>query len=384
MKNSLIVSVVAVLLILSSSCLFSQEQEETIDWDKMDRHLFRQFKEEGRGSDAEIFQLLGRIHFDEERWDRAALYFKKAVELDPELEFSWYLLGFLHMDTEEGDYYLTRAAEARPGFSTPYYWLGYNHCANGRYEQAIPILEKYLELAAKEPEEEEGRIGFAECLLKELLAGEEGKCIRMIRKPGPDGDENPPSETETVPAAQDPGQEMLTGTRVIHFTPGLPLPDDLEVREGDCWRTSVAAPRKDAWRCMVGNEIFDPCFSVGDSGYVAYYSSPRAAAPDFLIRPVKPLPEPELSAGDGKVAWVIELADGTVTGLLTGATAVIDGKRLNYDVSPTQEEDVVILGDLHPGKVWTAEKATLGPGVGDDSEFSVIKSEMVPIRTIWR
>ena len=37
---------------------------------------------------------------------------------------------------------------------------------------------------------------------------------------------------------------------------------------GECWTTSVASPRTDAFRCMAGNAISDPCFVV-DAGSVA-------------------------------------------------------------------------------------------------------------------
>jgi hypothetical protein len=32
---------------------------------------------------------------------------------------------------------------------------------------------------------------------------------------------------------------------------------------GSCWTGSMANPRPDAWRCMLGNQLFDPCFSQG-------------------------------------------------------------------------------------------------------------------------
>ena len=34
---------------------------------------------------------------------------------------------------------------------------------------------------------------------------------------------------------------------------------------GHCWTGSLASPRRDAWRCLSGNFIYDPCFQL-DSG----------------------------------------------------------------------------------------------------------------------
>jgi hypothetical protein len=37
---------------------------------------------------------------------------------------------------------------------------------------------------------------------------------------------------------------------------------------GYCWEGSLAAERSDAWRCFIGNEIVDPCYS-GPQRWVA-------------------------------------------------------------------------------------------------------------------
>ena len=179
----------------------------------------------------------------------------------------------------------------------------------------------------------------------------------------------------------------ITETKVIHYVPPVPLPKDIEIRLGDCWRTSLMAPRKDAWRCMVGDEIFDPCFSIEGGKYVVYQNDPPSGTPDFLIKLTEPLPKPELSPGKKNLAWMIELADGTIASLMGGATALVDGKRINYTISIQDDGgNISIIGDLKPGKVWMAEKVTLGgkkPGPNDDGWF-VIKSEIVPLRTVWQ
>ena len=178
----------------------------------------------------------------------------------------------------------------------------------------------------------------------------------------------------------------VTETKVIHYNPPMPLAKDMKVRLRSCWRTSIKAPRKNAWRCMVGNEIFDPCFSIEDGEYVIYPAYLAIDNQDLLIKLTKPLPEPEVSSNKTNFGWLIELADGTVSGFMTGATALVDGKRVTYDLSDHDSEYVVILGKLRPGKVWTAEKATLGQkdaGPNDDGWF-IIKSEIVPIRTVWQ
>ena len=71
-------------------------------------------------------------------------------------------------------------------------------------------------------------------------------------------------------------------TKIIAFAP----PDILTktVQSGSCWENSVAYPfRQDAWRCMIENNIIDPCFSTKQSGYVFCQTSPLKEE-SFLIK----------------------------------------------------------------------------------------------------
>src|SRR4051794_37844520 len=36
-----------------------------------------------------------------------------------------------------------------------------------------------------------------------------------------------------------------------------------KTRRGECFTGSLATVRRDAWRCIVGNGLIDPCFSSG-------------------------------------------------------------------------------------------------------------------------
>jgi len=154
---------------------------EQVDWDKIDARLFLTIKQEGGKSDAEIYQAMGIAHQKQENWDRAEKYFKKAVNLDPKLQWSWYNLALLNTDTEEGYNYNKKATEASPKFSIPYYWMAYYRCRNREDKKAIPLFEKYLELAVGD-KQEEGRIKVAKEVLADLKAGKEGQSLSMMRR----------------------------------------------------------------------------------------------------------------------------------------------------------------------------------------------------------
>lgn len=84
----------------------------------------------------------------------------------------------IYINEEQGNEYFRKIIEAKPDFAPPYYWIAYNHCRYYRDIEAIPAWKKYLEVAkAGNDPNEQSRINVAKKVLKELLAGEEGKNI---------------------------------------------------------------------------------------------------------------------------------------------------------------------------------------------------------------
>jgi hypothetical protein len=180
-----------------------------------------------------------------------------------------------------------------------------------------------------------------------------------------------------VPSAAAPTTAAITATQVITYTPGPPTG---EPREGSCWTNSLAVWREDAWRCAVGNGIYDPCFSQDDS--VICGANPTTTTVSFLLTLTEPLPVPEAPQDTANHAWLVELADGTVCEYATGATGGVGGERFNYLCpSPNPGQYVVILGDLQPGVVWMAKQAVVTGGMPN---LTILESATVPVRTLWR
>ena len=168
-----------------------------------------------------------------------------------------------------------------------------------------------------------------------------------------------------------------TATQVITYMPGPPTG---EPQAGSCWTNSLAVWREDAWRCMVGNDIYDPCFAEDDG--VICGANPVTSTISFALTLTEPLPAPEVSSDTANHAWLVELADGTVCEFATGATGGVGDERINYFCPSTDpSEQVVILGDLQPGVVTMAHRAVL---TGSMPDLTVLESKEVPIRTIWK
>lgn len=132
---------------------------------------------------------------------------------------------------------------------------------------------------------------------------------------------------------------------------------------GQCFATSVASSaRPDAWRCMVGNAIHDPCFQnvMGDPNSLACPDSPWTANVTLLTL-TSPLPteqRKEIPLKDA-LPWALELANGQRCTLFTGATAPIAGMRINYGCPG----GFIVVGDIDRSQpLWRAfsqgEKAT--------------------------
>ncbi|MFN7181713.1 MAG: tetratricopeptide repeat protein [Planctomycetota bacterium] len=177
MKNLIIL-----WLLLAIQCLplYAQEKNLSANWSKQDSKLFEELKKEHKLDDAQTYQLMGLAFLHQDFWEKASLCLEKAVKLNPKLYISWYYLGLIHINTEEGFNYFKKATEANPDFSPPYYWMAYYKCRARQDKEAITLFQKYLEVAKKD-ESETGRIKVAEEVLQDLLTGREGEQLKIMR-----------------------------------------------------------------------------------------------------------------------------------------------------------------------------------------------------------
>jgi hypothetical protein len=179
--------------------------------------------------------------------------------------------------------------------------------------------------------------------------------------------------------------KKITKTKIIKFVPPIPS----EKREGSCWTNSTIIQRSDAWRCMIGNEIFDPCYTARDKTTVVCGSKPDIEKPTgFVLRLTEPLPTPYVSKGTSSSASMIELEDGTICDAISGASGATDGvrtERISYSCRMSSK-NTVIYGDIIPGKIWIAEKGILvEQKTYDDLPPMLVKDlRKVKIRTAWQ
>lgn len=98
---------------------------------------------------------------------------------------------------------------------------------------------------------------------------------------------------------------------------------------GHCWTSSLASHAANAYRCIDGNAIHDPCFAASPRAHTVYcFLDPWHAVTALRLR--RKLPAREASGGGPPLPWAIVTADGRRCVFLTGATAPMGGRRVDY------------------------------------------------------
>jgi len=136
-----------------------------------------------------------------------------------------------------------------------------------------------------------------------------------------------------------------TRTQATIFRPftasGNPSTRVRKTVRGYCWTGSSASGRSDAWRCMTGNEIIDPCFSSANARGIALCSAGGPWSSSLIeIKLTKKLPGKYANRGKPSTAglpWALESTSGWKCELDTGATTVIHDVRLNYFCTGTKD-----------------------------------------------
>ncbi len=135
-------------------------------------------------------------------------------------------------------------------------------------------------------------------------------------------------------AAWSSGAQTVTHTTATVYQAfsyhGVIVPH-VRVESGYCWENSNVTARRDAWRCFVGNFIYDPCFSSTFAYGVVVCPTPWTDT-GIEIRLTKPLPKAFSHAAPSLklIPWALQTASGADCILSSGASNIVHGQRLNY------------------------------------------------------
>ncbi|SRR5579871_4775229 len=175
-------------------------------------------------------------------------------------------------------------------------------------------------------------------------------------------------------------------TEVTVFRPAVP---GGESRTGSCWTDSIAVARRGAWRCTVGNEIYDPCFSSPDlRGAVICNANPARGTAGFVLKLTRPLPQPSGQSPTHPRPWLVKLADGTDCEIQTGTIAFVAGLAVPYgcsDSKPCGDNGCPYMTGLTAnfkhGQPWSADKVAFSSSSGG---LKLIGREPVAVTQVWK
>jgi hypothetical protein len=178
-------------------------------------------------------------------------------------------------------------------------------------------------------------------------------------------------------------------TQIITYTPNVPASSTPTVK-GSCFANSVAAPyRSDAWRCMAGNAISDPCFGIAGTSNVLCGADPASAntSSSFVMEATNQLPAWQAPSGTipSYWAWLVELDDGTVCSPFTGTRPfTATGQVAMYSCNGQAAGEDMIFGDLNNATgTWTAEVGSLSTSTKIFPPV-IVASATVPVFAVWQ
>ncbi|MGH9129838.1 MAG: hypothetical protein ACRDY2_12995 [Acidimicrobiales bacterium] len=100
---------------------------------------------------------------------------------------------------------------------------------------------------------------------------------------------------------------------------------------GSCFTGSIAVDSPDAWRCLIGNYLYDPCFASPSpaSTTLACVASPWSLVTLLKLDHALPLTYAN-KAGGPSYPWAFTLANGQRCVVGTGANGTVAGVTLDY------------------------------------------------------
>ena len=173
---------------------------------------------------------------------------------------------------------------------------------------------------------------------------------------------------------------IVSQTSVIRFVPQTPSGD---VREGSCSTVSIAAfTRRDAYRCSVNNQIYDPCFRLPPIGdQLVCDADPALKTKGFLLKLTKPVLPPPSQVPRSRLPWEFRLADNSICEAMTGTLPAVNGEPARWSCAihiRDQVRPAGVVTRLTQGKIWMADKFPQS-AVGTQGATP----EKVPVKVVW-
>jgi hypothetical protein len=140
---------------------------------------------------------------------------------------------------------------------------------------------------------------------------------------------------------------------------------------------------------MIGNEIYDPCFSkLNLSDAVICGATPASGSSGFIVKLTKPLPKPPSHQPAHQRPWMVKLTDGSVCEIQTGTIAFVEGLDVPYGCSDSQKCGdsgcpymTGLTGKFKRGEIWIADKVAFS---SSSKGLKLLSRKQVPVAAVWK
>ena len=170
---------------------------------------------------------------------------------------------------------------------------------------------------------------------------------------------------------------------VVHeYVPPVPMG---QPKSGDCFATSIASNRPTAYRCMVQNAIYDPCFLTSRPQALVCDANPAQDRRGFPLHAQKPLPAEQHPTGP-VLPFLVRLRDGTVCAPETGTRALVGKTIVAYDCAASKgQSSSTYVGLADPlemkTSIWRAHRVVYKAG---SKGPELVSLSAVEVAAVWR
>jgi hypothetical protein len=131
----------------------------------------------------------------------------------------------------------------------------------------------------------------------------------------------------------------------------------LRTASGHCFTSSEVTSRDDAFRCLLGNALFDPSLRSPNGRAIVVWPIPgNESGTEIRLRSPLPAQSSHTPASLALQPWALETTSGARCLLAGGASSLIDGKRLNYFCGAGAKYGLWGYPSRH-AKLWTIFEA---------------------------
>lgn len=124
-----------------------------------------------------------------------------------------------------------------------------------------------------------------------------------------------PASSHSAPSPSSASDAGPAPTTIVTYYPSQSAAT--ATQSGNCWTGSIASERSDAYRCMTGNDIYDPCFLDGSQSVFCPTDVPPRLG--IVLSLIAPLPATGSEEPGQAPAWAFQLANGVTCQVVTGA-----------------------------------------------------------------